>query len=128
MQPQMIGDSVIGWFNPVVNPPPFEMKLLLMVAGMRSNNCGLTFEPYTEVITASVQEYSPADEGSDCSEFEEYVAGDKADFLDFQFFLKDDRAGDEFDWYSDSIVAWAYYPLGIAQAAINEAERREQRE
>jgi hypothetical protein len=23
------------------------------------------------------------------------------------------------DWYSDSIVAWAYYPLGIAQTAVN---------
>ena len=29
------------------------------------------------------------------------------------------------DWYSDSIVAWAYYPLGIAQTAVNVERERQ---
>jgi hypothetical protein len=29
------------------------------------------------------------------------------------------------DWYSDSIVAWAYYPLRIAQTAVNVERERQ---
>jgi len=29
------------------------------------------------------------------------------------------------DWYSDSMVAWAYYPLGIAQTAWNVERERQ---
>lgn len=56
--------------------------------------------------------------------FDEYMSGDKTDFLDFQFYLKDED-GEVLDWYSDSIVAWAYYPLGIAQTAVNVERERQ---
>lgn len=126
MESQMIGMTETGWFNPGVNPPPFEMKLLLMVAGSRSNDCGRTFETYTEVLTGYVQEEGPGDAYDDITAHDEYIAGDKADFLDFQFYLKDEN-GEELDWYSDSIVTWAYYPLGIAQTAVNVEQERQAR-
>ena len=56
MASQLIGTTETGWFNPGVNPPPFDMKLLLMVAGSHSEDCGKTFEPYTVVMTAYVQQ------------------------------------------------------------------------
>ena len=118
MASQLIGTTETGWFNPGANPPPFDMKLLLMVAGSRSEDCGRTFEPYTVVMTAYVQQQGPGDEYDDEPAFDEYMAGDQTDFLDFQFNLKDED-GEVLDWYSDSIVAWAYYPLGIAQTAVN---------
>ena len=36
-----------------------------------------------------------------------------------------DEDGEVLDWYSDSIVAWAYYPLGIAQTAVNVERERQ---
>jgi hypothetical protein len=84
------------------------MKLLLMVAGSRSDDCGRTFEPYTVVITACIQQQGPGDEYDDEQAFDEYMAGDQTDFLEFQFNLKDED-GEVLDWYSDSIVAWAYF-------------------
>lgn len=122
----MIGNTETGWFNPGVNPPPFGLKLLLMVAGSRSDDCGRTFETYTEVLTAYVEKTGPGDDYDDQTAHEEYIAGDKTDFLDFQFYLKDDD-GEEIDWYSDSVVAWAYYPLGIAQTAVNVERERQAR-
>lgn len=124
MASQLIGTTETGWFNPGVNPPPFDMKLLLMVAGSRSKDCGRTFEPYTVVMTAYVQQQGPGDEYDDEPAFDEYMSGDQTDFLDFQFDLKDDD-GEVLDWYSDSIVAWAYYPLGIAQTAVNVERERQ---
>ena len=124
MASQLIGTTETGWFNPGVNPPPFDMKLLLMVAGSRSEDCGRTFEPYTVVMTAYVQQQGPGDEYDDETAFDEYMSGDQTDFLDFQFDLKDDE-GEVLDWYSDSIVAWAYYPLGIAQTAVNVERERQ---
>ena len=124
MASQLIGTTETGWFNPGVNPPPFDMKLLLMVTGSRSEDCGRTFEPYTVVMTAYVQQQGPGDEYDDEAAFDEYMAGDQTDFLDFQFDLKDED-GEVLDWYSDSIVAWAYYPLGIAQTAVNVERERQ---
>ena len=65
MASQLIGTTETGWFNPGVNPPPFDMKLLLMVAGSRSEDCGRTFEPYTVVMTAYVKQQGPGDEYDD---------------------------------------------------------------
>ena len=124
MASQLIGTTETGWFNPGVNPPPFDMKLLLMVAGSRSEDCGRTFETYTVVMTAYVQQQGPGDEYDDEPAFDEYMSGDQTDFLDFQFDLKDED-GEVLDWYSDSIVAWAYYPLGIAQTAVNVERERQ---
>lgn len=124
MASQLIGTTETGWFNPGVNPPPFDMKLLLMVAGSRSEDCGRTFEPYTVVMTAYVQQQGPGDEYDDEPAFDEYMSGDQSDFLEFQFNLKDED-GEVLDWYSDSIVAWAYYPLGIAQTAVNVERERQ---
>lgn len=124
MASQLIGTTETVWFNPGVNPPPFDMKLLLMVAGSRSEDCGRTFEPYTVVMTAYVQQQGPGDEYDDEPAFDEYMSGDQTDFLDFQFDLKDED-GEVLDWYSDSIVAWAYYPLGIAQTAVNVERERQ---
>lgn len=124
MASQLIGTTETGWFNPGVNPPPFDMKLLLMVAGVRSEDCGRTFESYSVVMTAYVQQQGPGDEYDDEPACDEYMSGDKTDFLDFQFDLKDED-GEVLDWYSDSIVAWAYYPLGIAQTAVNVERERQ---
>ena len=52
------------------------------------------------------------------------MSGDQTDFLDFQFDLKDED-GEVLDWCSDSIVAWAYYPLGFAQTAVNVERERQ---
>lgn len=38
--------------------------------------------------------------------------------------LKDDD-GETLDWYSDSIIAWAYYPLGVAQTAFEIEKARQ---
>lgn len=124
MASQLIGTTETGWFNPGVNPPPFDMKLLLMVAGSRSVDCCRSFEPYTVVMTAYVQRQGPGDECDDEPAFDEYMSGDQTDFLDFQFDLKDED-GEVLDWYSDNIVAWAYYPLGIAQTAVNVERERQ---
>lgn len=124
MASQMIGMTEIGWFNPGVNPPPFDMKLLLMVAGSRSDDCGQTFEAYTKVMTAYVKQRGPGDEYDDEPAFDEFMSGDHTDFLNFQFYLNDED-GEELDWYSDSIVAWAYYPLGLAQTAVNVERERQ---
>ena len=118
MTSQSIGIHEICWFSPEINPPPFETKLLLMVAGSRSDDCGGTFEVYTDVFTGLVQTTGPGDEYDDKTAHEEYISGDKTDFLDFQFYLQAEN-GDESDFYSDSIVAWAYYPLEVAKTAIN---------
>ena len=124
MTSNIIGLAEIGWFNPGVNPPPFDMKLLLMVAGSRSEDCGRSFETYTMVMTAYVQQQGPGDEYDDEPAFDEYMSGDQTDFLDFQFNLKDED-GEVLDWYSDSIVAWAYYPILISQTAVNTALARQ---
>lgn len=100
------------------------MKLLLMVAGSRSDDCCQTFEYYTLVMTAYVQQQSPGDEYVDEPAFDEYMAGDKTDFLDFQFLLKDED-GEVLDWCSENIVAWAYYPIGIAQTAVDVERERQ---
>ena len=118
MTSQLIGIIKTNWFNPETNPPPFNIKLLLMVAGSRSEDCGRTFEDYTEVKTAYVQQQGPGDEYDEEPAFDEYMSGDQTDFLDFQFDLKGED-GEVLDWYSDNIVAWAYYPLRIAQTAMN---------
>jgi len=123
---QMIGAAEIGWFNPGVKAPPFETKLMLMVAGSRSDDCCKTFEVYTEVVTARVQEAGPGDDYDDVTAHAEFIAGEGTEFLEYQFYLKNE-AGDELDWYSDSIVAWAYYPLGIAQAAVDVERERQAR-
>lgn len=83
MSNQIIGTTEIAWFNPSVTPPPFGMKLLVMVAGSRSEDCGRTFEPYTVVLTAYVQTTSPSDEYDDISALDEFEAGNRKDFLDF---------------------------------------------
>lgn len=124
MSNQIIGTTEIAWFNPSVTPPPFGMKLLVMVAGSRSEDCGRTFEPYTVVLTAYVQTTSPSDEYDDISALDEFEAGNRKVFLDFQFDLKDDD-GETLDWYSDSIIAWAYYPLGVAQTAFEIEKARQ---
>jgi hypothetical protein len=118
MASQLIGTTETSWFNPGVNPPPFDMKLLLMVAGSRSEDCGRTYETYTQVMTAYVQKTGPGDEYDDEPAYDEFMGCGANEFLGFQFYLKDED-GEVLDWYSDSIVAWAYYPLGIAQTAVN---------
>ena len=94
------------------------------MAGSRSEGLRRTFEPYTVVMTATFQQQGPGDEVRRRTAFDEYMSGDQTDFSTSSSHLKDDE-GEVLDWYSDSIVAWAYYPLGIAQTAVNvERERR----
>lgn len=121
MNKQVIGSHETAWFNPAILRPPFNMKLLLMVAGSRSEDCGRTFEIYTAVLTASVQKTSPSDEYDDTTAIDEFEAGDRTDFMEYQFHLHD-HEGEVLDWYSDSIVAWAYYPVRVGQEAV-ELER-----
>lgn len=125
MTSQIISNTDIAWFNPSVNPPPFDMKLLLMMAGSRSKDAGRSWEPYTIVITGRVTERGSSDEYEDGLTIDEYLAGDASDFLDFQFCLADDDGEELDDWWSDSIVAWAYYPLGAGQLAIDIERKRQ---
>lgn len=117
MTSQMIGVTETGWFNPGVNPPPFDMKLLLMVAGLRTDDSRHTSEAYTEVLTAYVQKTGPNDYYSDITQFDELISDGGKAFLAYRFELKNED-GFVFDWCSDSIVAWAYYPIGIVQTAV----------
>ena len=93
------------------------MKLLLMVAGLRTDDSRHTSEAYTEVLTAYVQKTGPNDYYSDITQFDELISDGGKAFLGYRFALKNED-GILFDWCSDSIVAWAYYPLGIAQTAV----------
>lgn len=121
---QIIESTVISWFDPGVYPPPFDRKLLLMVAGWRSDACGGMFEPYTVVLTAYVQTSGPDDAYNGVSTLDEFEAGGREGFLDFQFNLKSDD-GETLDWYSDSIIAWAYYPLNVEQTAFEVEKARQ---
>lgn len=125
MVSKVISANEMDWFNPGVVPPPFETKLLLMLAGTRSNDACRTYEAYTEVVTGYVQESGPSDDSADVTAHDEYIAGDHADFLSFQFFIKGEN-GDESDWYSDSIVAWAEYPLNVERIAVATERKRQE--
>lgn len=127
MTSPLIATTEIGWFNPTVSPPPFDMKLLVMLAGSRSDDAGRSFTPYTVVMTAKVTQIGPGDDLDDTLAIDDFWAGNAADYLDFQFYLEDDDGMEIDDWYSDAIVAWAYYPLHVAQDAI-EIERKRQAE
>jgi hypothetical protein len=121
----IIGKTETAWVNPAIMPPPFDMKLLLMVGGSISDDCGRTWQRYTHVFAASIRTTSPGDAYDDITAIDEYLAGDRTDFLQYQFYL---LGGDEApidDWCSDSIIAWAYYPLGVAQLAVDAHVERE---
>jgi hypothetical protein len=116
----------IAWFNPAKLPPPFDMKLLLMVAGSTSHDAGQTWNAYTLILTGEVLKTSPSDEHEDASAYDEWMASDQTQYGDFQFELSDGTSsitdGLE-DWLSDSIVAWAYYPVAAGQAAIDASKK-----
>lgn len=114
----------IAWFNPALLAPPFDMKLLLMVAGSRSTDAGKSWEPYTLVLTGYVKQTSPSDEDDDSLAIDEFQSSATANFLDYQFDLHDDDGNQIDDWWSDGIVAWAYYPLAAGQAAIDASNAR----
>lgn len=121
-----IATSSITWNDPAKRPPPFDTKLLLMVAGTRTDDCCRTWHPYTVVLTGKVSRKGPGDEYDEPTAIDEYLAGDPADFLEFQFDLVDEDDNELDDWYSDAIVAWAYYPLAAAQMAVDAAAKRGQ--
>jgi len=125
MTDNLICSTEIGWFNPSKNPPPFDMKLLVMVAGNRSDDGGFTWEPYTQVLTATVKQTGPSDEYDDVTTIDEYLAGDRKDFMNFQFDLEDADGNNIEDWWTDSIIAWAYYPLAAAQIAVELEKQRQ---
>ena len=114
----------IAWFNPALLAPPFDMKLLLMVAGSRSTDAGKHWEAYTQVMTGYVKQTSPSDEYEDSLAVDEFQASATANFLDYQFDLHDEDGNAIDDWWSDGIVAWAYYPLAAGQAAIDASKAR----
>lgn len=114
----------IAWFNPALLAPPFDMKLLLMVAGSRSTDAGKSWEAYTQVMTGYVKQTSPNDEFDDNLEAAEFQDSPTANFLDYQFDLHDEDGNVIDDWWSDGIVAWAYYPLAAGQAAIDASKAR----
>lgn len=114
----------IAWFNPALLAPPFDMKLLLMVAGSKSEDAGKSWEDYTLVLTGYVKQTSPSDECEDELAVDEFQASATASFLDYQFDLHDDDGNPIEDWWSDGIVAWAYYPIGAGQAAIDASKAR----
>ena len=99
------------WFNPATNPPPFDLLIWVILAGIRTNDCGQTWETYTQVNSVKVLTTGPGDEYDDISAHDEFMAGDQSDFLEFQFDLEDYGSEDQMDWYSDAIVAWAYHPF-----------------
>lgn len=114
----------IGWFNPALLAPPFDMKLLLMVAGSRSTDAGKSWEAYTQMMTGYVKQTSPNDEFDDNLAAAEFQDSPTANFLDYQFDLHDEDGNVIDDWWSDGIVAWAYYPLAAGQAAIDASKAR----
>lgn len=121
----IIATTEIAWFDPSKHPPPFDMKLMLMMAGNRSNDAGRSWQPYTVVMTGRVAQRGPSDEYDDELTIDAYRAGDSREFMDYQFCLEDDDGEELDDWWSDSIVAWAYYPLGVGQQAIDIERQRQ---
>lgn len=105
------------WFNPSEFPPPFGQKILAMVAGNRSTDAGQTFERYTDILTAYVQKEGVNDEYEEVTAYEEYVAGESTNFMDFQFMLENED-GEELDWYSDNIIGWSLYPVIASTIAL----------
>jgi len=123
--PRVITHLTQEWFNPSVECPPFGQKLLLMLAGSRSNDAGRSFKPYTVVLTAKVTQRGTSDEYEDTLTIDDFAAGDRAEYLDFQFYLEDEDGMEIDDWYSDAIVAWACYPEEVAKTAIEIESKRQ---
>lgn len=108
----------ITWNNPADNPPPFDLLIWAVFAGSRSNDCGQTWETYTQVNSVKIRKTGPCDEYNDISAYDEFMAGGATDFTEFQFDIEDYGSQDEMDWYSDAIVAWAYPPLAATQQMV----------
>lgn len=121
----IIGTTGITWFDPSKHPPPFNIRLLLMVAGSTSEDAGRTWEAYTNIITAKISRVGSTDEYGLDPAIDDYEAGPRDDFLEYQFMLTDDDGNEIEDWYSDGMVAWAYYPLGVAQDAVRVSNERQ---
>lgn len=120
-----IASETINWYHPAQHPPPFDKKLLVMMAGTQTNDAGRTWQPYTQVITASIQKTGPGDEYDDTTALEDFLAGDKTDFLDYQFDMTDGEGNEIEDWWSDSIIAWAHYPAEPARVALETEKKRQ---
>ena len=109
----------ITWFNPSDHPPPFDLLIWAVFAGQRTNDWGRTWETYTQVNSVKVLKTGACDEYNDTSDYDDFMAGDKTDFMDYQFNLEDYGSENMMDdWYSDAIVAWAYAPLAATQQMV----------
>ena len=53
------------------------------------------------------------------------VNGQKAGTVKVLLMAENADDGETLDWYSDSIIAWAYYPLGVAQTAFDIEKARQ---
>ncbi len=106
----------ISWFDPKSNPPPFGEKLLMMVSGSNSYDCGRTFNPYSVILTGTIKESGPGDDYEETLTIDDWLSSDRTNFPDFQFHIEVDDTEEESDWCSDSIIAWANYPQNIEHA------------
>lgn len=108
----------IQWRNPANDVPPFDEKIIVMLAG--SIKEGLSpWRGYTVIETVSVSKASPNDDDDVNETYRDFVEEGKVNFDDFQFYLLDND-GDESDWYSDQIVMWAHYPAELEALALAE--------
>ncbi len=117
-------DAVITWFDPCTNPPPFGTKLLLMLSGHNSHDAGATYQAYSIVLTGRIKEGGPADDWEDTLTIDDWLSSDQADFPNYQFYIHAEDTDDESDWFSDSIIAWALYPDGVAKTFMGKTKVR----
>ena len=105
----------LTWFDPSTTPPPFNVRLLAMLAGFKLTKGGKvkhTTVVHTVVITKAGEvecEYTL---------YSAYVDAGEKDFNQYPFVMLDDD-GEEMCRTSDSIVFWAHYPRKLEKQAYD---------
>ena len=108
----------ITWFRPDEVSPPFNIKILMMMASQTSHDAGRTYHTTTEIITGMIADY-----GEDDPEIlEDFLKDVPANFREYQFCILTGPFEEVSDFYSDDIIAWAYYPVDVETAALKKVE------
>ena len=102
----------IHWHKPTPHKseatPPFGRVFLACFAGMTSSDAGKTYKPYFHFQSVKMLRRS----NNDQDEFgESFLEWQEAEYTWDQFqFVLEDSGGNEIDWTSDAIIAWAKLP------------------
>ncbi len=125
----------IEWIDPAKAYPPFNKRILVLLGGQGSNDGCRTWDRYATLADVVVLKQSPNDSDTDDTpdqfvqwfgEEDRQAAYDKYQFdvvgwPEYEFEDAGGEWGEEADWYSDSIVAWA--PIPDFSFALSEREK-----